>query len=810
MKAFFICIILLIINICLFSQSKHENPNSGSIQQGTVLLPTDSAKSRIDNGRKKHNHKKMTAVVDTLSKSDFMMSIDRVNDHLNSIRDSVKLGFEVVRIGRRIDEIRSDIKIIRMNIRDKHAVVNLKNLYLYQSFAANLDEENEKFQKRLRAMYHQAYHGKLRLKTVLSDSVFRVLIADTIVQNGFDDKLVRLERKWAKTDSIAKASVDTINSIKVKVAENSVNLSNMLTMMDNRLDKAGQQLFGTEINYLWLKDSEDTIAKNKTNPITFFASEQKAIGYYFSQTSGERVIVLLLGILLLIWLFFKRKLLKAIKIVKEDFEHLHLQYLNSNPIVAMLVVLLCLMPFFDAYAPASYIYIEYTCLLIAATIIFLKKRDLIFRINWLMLISLFIIDAVFYLILEPTFIARLCILGIHGAIIFFLLQFYRKLNSQDPYTKWIKRASIGGITFTSLAIICNLFGRFSLSRLLGITGIFATTQAAILPVFVDSILEFILLQLQSSRMKKGINKPFESSPVLKRIKVPLVIIAVVIWLIMLASNLNLYHTFSNYVIDFLTVTRKIGSISFELLSILLFFAIIWLAHILQRIVSFLFGETGTDTEDMTTVTKGQHSRLLITRLLLLIGGYLLAIAASGLPIDKLTFLLGALGVGIGMGLQHIVNNFVSGIILIFDGSLQIGDEIEVGGQSGKVKEIGLRSSTLNTADGASVIIPNGNILSQNIINWSFSTDQKRDVIEFKLTGKELDSNVINDVINNVIIKMPQVNSKKKPVILYNKVTNESCNLTVRFWSTLSNAEQIKSEAMLKLSSAFASRNILFE
>jgi potassium efflux system protein len=125
--------------------------------------------------------------------------------------------------------------------------------------------------------------------------------------------------------------------------------------------------------------------------------------------------------------------------------------------------------------------------------------------------------------------------------------------------------------------------------------------------------------------------------------------------------------------------------------------------------SRIFGETGIETEDTISVSKKQHSRLLITRLLVLVGGYLLAIAATGLPIDKITILLGALGIGIGMGLQNVVNNFVSGIILIFDGSLQIGDEIEVSGKAGKVKEIGLRASTLSTADGAEVIIPSPTI-----------------------------------------------------------------------------------------------------
>ena len=171
---------------------------------------------------------------------------------------------------------------------------------------------------------------------------------------------------------------------------------------------------------------------------------------------------------------------------------------------------------------------------------------------------------------------------------------------------------------------------------------------------------------------------------------------------------------TNSLVSFLLLRYPLGNISFELVSVLYFFVIIWFAHILQQLISFLFGETGIENEDISTVSKKQHSRLLITRLLVLVGGYMLAIAASGLPIDKITILLGALGIGIGMGLQNIVNNFVSGIILIFDGSFKIGDEIEISGQAGKVKEIGLRASTLITADGADVIIPNGNILSQNI------------------------------------------------------------------------------------------------
>jgi small-conductance mechanosensitive channel len=487
---------------------------------------------------------------------------------------------------------------------------------------------------------------------------------------------------------------------------------------------------------------------------------------------------------------------------------MQLKHMNNHAILSLIVLLLCLTPFFDAYAPTSYISIEYIVLLAVSSVIIFKNKSYS-RISWLIFLLLFIANTLACLLMEPTFHSRLWLLAIHVGIIVFSILFYRKLSKQIPYSKWIRIAVITGILLSCLGILLNLFGRFSLSCIFGLSAIFAITQAVVLPIFIDSFVEIFLVQLLSSRLKKGVNKPFDCSYVVNKIKGTMVMVAVLLWLIMLASNLNIYHNISSYVTNMLSANRSIGSISFRLNSILFFFIIIWIAHILQQLISFLFGETGIEAEEITSATKGQHSRLLISRLLVLIGGYLLAIAASGLPIDKLTFLLGALGVGIGMGLQSVVNNFVSGIILIFDGSLKIGDEIEVGGQAGKVKEIGLRASTITTGDGAEVIIPNGSILSQNIINWTFSNDEKRVMLQFVLYGKELDSNIINEVINTTIKSLPNVISKKTPAILYTKVTQDTCSLTVKFWSVISKTDSVKSEAMLKLSAAFSSKNIEF-
>jgi len=809
MRRLFLFYILLLFGISAFAQSAPLTELNPANQQS---IQSDSVRTKAKASRPLY--KKMILSPDTLTMSDYTLSIERVNDNLIGIGDSAKLGFEVVRMSRRIGIMTDDISLIRQNMRGRRTVFNIKNQYLYQRYTSKLEIETDRIQAQLNNLYQRVNHAKLQLNRVLSDSIFRKLYADKELRTTFKQKLVRLERKYERTDSITRSNVDSLNVLKVKLSDNSYNLSNMLNIMDTRMDKAVPKLFGSEVNRLWEKEIVEPPATvrstNRSVPISTFANEKNAIVYYIKQTSGERKFVLFLGILLFTWLYFKRKLLKTLGEQKDAYSYLHLQYLNNHPVLSLIVVLLSLMPFFDVYAPTSYISIVYLILLAASTMIFQEKHHRAFMFNWMALMVLFVADVIIYLFIEPTFAERMLLLAVHSGIIVFAVRFYRSLRKEMPYYRILKWATIIGIILSCQGILFNLFGRFSLSGIVGVASIFAVTQAVVLTMFVEVIIEIIVLQLQFSRLKKGINVPFDTNIVIKKIKTPLILIAVFIWLIMLASNLNIYHSISNEIMDALTAKRTIGSITFQMLSVILFVGIIWTAHIMQRLLSFILGETGIESEDVTTITKGEHSRLLITRLLVLIGGYLLAIAASGLPIDKLTFLLGALGVGIGMGLQHIVNNVVSGVILIFDGTLQVGDEIEVSGQSGKVKEIGLRASTLTTDDGADVIIPNGNILSSNIVNWTFTNNEKRVILSFSLSGKELDANVINEVINDTIRKIPNVITIKKPVILYTKVTSETCTLTIRFWSTTTTGDLVKSEAMLQLSAAFAAREIGFE
>ncbi|HEY8399390.1 MAG TPA: mechanosensitive ion channel domain-containing protein, partial [Flavihumibacter sp.] len=153
------------------------------------------------------------------------------------------------------------------------------------------------------------------------------------------------------------------------------------------------------------------------------------------------------------------------------------------------------------------------------------------------------------------------------------------------------------------------------------------------------------------------------------------------------------------------------------------------------------------------------------------------------------------------GLQNIVSNFVSGIILIFDRPLQIGDIVEIGGQKGKVREIGLRSSIIQTKEGAEVIIPNGDLLSQRIVNWTLSNSMQRLEIAVKipnLTDLEEAARKAKELVRS----SPHVSKQREPQVLFLSMDETGCELKIYYWcNDTSKAEQANSDVLFRVHQA---------
>jgi small-conductance mechanosensitive channel len=201
-------------------------------------------------------------------------------------------------------------------------------------------------------------------------------------------------------------------------------------------------------------------------------------------------------------------------------------------------------------------------------------------------------------------------------------------------------------------------------------------------------------------------------------------VGVAFWVLATLYQFQILDPVADRVGAILTTTFGLGAISVTLGDLIGFGITVWFSFLLSRFVRFILDEDVFPTIELPRGVPYAISSLI--HYVILISGTLLAFAVMGLDLNRFTVLAGALGVGVGFGLQNVVNNFVSGLILLFERPIQVGDVVKLKDVSGEVKRIGIRSSTVRTGDGADVIMPNGSLIADPVINWTL-TDRTRKV-----------------------------------------------------------------------------------
>ena len=160
---------------------------------------------------------------------------------------------------------------------------------------------------------------------------------------------------------------------------------------------------------------------------------------------------------------------------------------------------------------------------------------------------------------------------------------------------------------------------------------------------------------------------------------------------------------------------------------------------------------------------------------------MVALAAAGFETSQFALVFGALGVGIGLGLQNVVNNFVSGLILMFERPIQPGDVVEVSGTSGKVREIGMRATTLTTFEGADVVVPNGTLLSEKFVNWTLSDMTRRVDVEVGVAYGS-DARRVLELLREVAQGTPGIVAEPVPAIVFKGFGTSSLDFGIRAWT----------------------------
>jgi len=222
----------------------------------------------------------------------------------------------------------------------------------------------------------------------------------------------------------------------------------------------------------------------------------------------------------------------------------------------------------------------------------------------------------------------------------------------------------------------------------------------------------------------------------------------------------------------------LGELGFTLGDVGLLVFSIWASFMVARMVRAILED---EVLSRVHLARGvPYAISTFTSYAVLLLGIFLALVAAGLDVTRLTLIVGALGVGVGLGLQEIVKDLVAGAVLLFERPIQLGDVVQVGELTGDVRRIGLRSSTVRTYEGAEVIVPNSSLTSSRIVNWTLSDRARRVDLPVGVAYGTDPAQVIA-LLEGLARRHPDVMDDPEPRALFMGFGESSLDFQLRTW-----------------------------
>lgn len=399
------------------------------------------------------------------------------------------------------------------------------------------------------------------------------------------------------------------------------------------------------------------------------------------------------------------------------------------------------------------------------------------------------IAAVLYLLqhagtmtLASTPVYRYFIFGL-GAVALGLLALQKWRSHRRPEEQQrpaaVRAAAWVGIVLLLAGCVSTTLGNTSLGETLT-TGTINSGYFGLM-VYTGTAVMVALLRLLLAQLGRG-QPDFthsHASPLVKVLVRVLFIGAAFGWVVYSLHAFRIYRPAYAFLKELLSREFNLGSLSLTLGDLLVFLVAATIAFWSARIVRLLLRDEILARMSLPRGVAESVSSLTYYVLILL--GFLGALAAAGFNVSQLTLVFGALGVGIGFGLQNVVNNFVSGLILMFERPLRSGDFVEVSGISGRVLNIGMRATTIGTPEGAEVVVPNGTLLAGNLVNWTLlDTNRRIEVPVGVAYGSDPDK--VTSLIREAAAGTPGIASQPAPVVLFQGLGDSSLKFLVQAWT----------------------------
>lgn len=329
-----------------------------------------------------------------------------------------------------------------------------------------------------------------------------------------------------------------------------------------------------------------------------------------------------------------------------------------------------------------------------------------------------------------------------------------------------------------IAIIANINGMVYLAERIT-HGLFSAIQSAIIFYALTIILSGYVIILIRRRIDIVSNLLDKYADKIERnVTMFIKLFMVIWWLKLLLRTLGFEEQFNTLLTEFLAQSWIVGTTTISVHSIVSFIMILLGTWVLSRVVQMFL-----EVELFSRIhfSRGIPTAIAtVSNYIIIISGTLIAISSLGVTTQQLALVFGALGVGIGFGLRNIIANFISGILMVFERPIQIGDTIEVDNTMGQVMHIGTRASSIKTFDGSEVIVPNESFISSKIINWTLSDERRRKVLEIKVAF-DSDIETVLEIMRVVALSHESVLKDPEPLATFQGFGDYYLEFKLYYW-----------------------------
>jgi potassium efflux system protein len=748
----------------------------------------------------------------TFKKSDtsinnLLQKVEYYTSSFNQIKTSLSRNIDTVEISQKLPSFETRISLIK-NLIDDDRSSTLRYLYAIRDILTRSDDQLDIWQDKLADINSKLVQNQNELASMEKDSALKIIPADSSLLTTYLIQKIAIDSKHKRLDTTNKKLLLKIGLLQNRTSSVYISLLDLKDQIDIKIREFSIQALSDENDSIWEMDA-NTESTFKTALNKTVSMNTKLLRFFITRDPLIHFTGLLVFVLFLSWLYANRR--KVIR-VKESPQSVfnHAKYVSLYPIASAVIITFAIVPNFYDHPPVIVQELFFIVLILA--ILYLVKKtcpQALFKYLHILL-WLAVVYSFSNLFVEVSNTDRVIVLLLSLITTIVSIRFFKKVKKAPedylPYTKIILQVFIG---LQGLAFLLNVFGRVTLSKIVGVTAIYNLWLALGMYYLVQVIMQSLFLQLEANKSSNGLSSFIDFKLLQNKFRSILTILATVLWLIMLTQNLSIEDAVFTYLEKFLTESRSLGgtNTSFTFQSIIIFIAVIWLSSVAARIISYLYEVAGKHANDIDVLKKKNRTSTLLIKLGVFAVGFLLAVAASGFPLDKITIIISAFGIGIGFGLQNIVNNLVSGLILAFEKPIQIGDIIEVDNRSGTIMEIGIRSSKLATSDGAEVIIPNGDLISHHVINWTLSNNNRRiELIISVAYGSDIEK--VKTLLTDLLSNRDEIMDNPAPLVFVHNLNESSVDFRLLFWAAdIGTWLSLKSNVLTDIYAAFDKEGI---